>query len=246
LSQQISEPTRFTIPDELLGSTPRQVSISGNDASFIVWMVLLFVCGGGSVIGWWSYSGVQQTHHRAALRSSGQLVMGAVSDVLAGRGDSYVEYTFSADGATYAGKAQMPNTRLILHKGAPLSIRYLPSDPGINHPAEWEWSPTMGLAPILFFVAYLGITIWMLAYLRRERALARRGKPTEGVVTSCISKGRFYQVEYEFRTDEGERLTGASDFADSCDTGQTICILYMPRNPRRNHAYPLTDYKVSG
>jgi hypothetical protein len=50
-----------------------------------------------------------------------------------------VAYSFSAGTARAQGDCEVP-LRLWagLHNGADLPVRYLPSDPAVNHPAAWE------------------------------------------------------------------------------------------------------------
>jgi hypothetical protein len=247
MSPQVSDRTASAVPDELLGQTPRQVYISGSLPYFLTVIVLLFLVGGGTAIGWWGFNALQQKQHRAALRSNGRVTSGRVTNLTEAHGDSYVYYTFTVDGARYFGRAQIGGDfRGPLHKSDEIAIRFLPSDPAINHPDAWEWSMTEQLLPILFFVFFLGVTVWGLAYIRRERELARNGKPVQGIVTNCAPQKDWYQVAYEFRTEDGEHMSGASDSQDSYETGQKIWILYLSKRPHINHAYPLSDYEIPG
>jgi len=147
-----------------------------------------------------------------------------------------VEYSFAVNGVRYGGNARLPNC-LVRNKSDPIAIRFLPSDPSINHPDGWEWSPIEGFYGVPYYAIGLGATIWGLAYSLRERKLVRWGKPAERTVTNCISKDRWYEVEYEFRAEDGEYASGTSDCAESYEAGQNIWIVYLPKRPGRNYAY---------
>jgi hypothetical protein len=68
----------------------------------------------------------KQIQQRAILRQEGRDTVGSVT-------------------ATHAG-----------HEADPIAIRYLPSDPTVNHPADWEWSglETMDLIPEVFMLLF--------------------------------------------------------------------------------------------
>ena len=95
----------------------------------------------------------------------------------------------------------------------------------------------------IFLVTMAGIGV---AYLLRERKLARKGRAAAGLVTSCTPQKNSFQVEYEFHTEEGESLKGKCDSQDRYEVGATIWIIYLPRKPKRNRPYPLDDWIVVG
>lgn len=233
-------------PGELAGHVPRKVALGSTDATYIILIVLLFFGGGV----WVAVSLVQHTQHRTLLRKNSREVVGQVTDTFAGRGGkTYVEYRFTVDGETYSNITQEPNTRgpwYALRRSHPILIRFLPSNPSINHPADWEWSARMDLLDIIFTIFFVTLGGIGVAYLMRERKLAREGRAAAGMVTSCTPNGRLFQVEYEFHTEEGESLTGKYSGADSYEVGARIWVIYLPRKPKRNHPYPLNDWIVAG
>jgi hypothetical protein len=241
---ETSDASMTKIPDELAGPTPREVSLSGSLPAALTWIVLLFLGGGGIFLGLWGVDTFQQSLHRMALRSDGRVVDGVVTGLTHGRGPSFVSYAFVVDNVHYSGRVQVsgPDPR----KSDLIAVRYLPSGPAINHPAAWEWSPLMQIMAAPFSLFIIGFGVWTLAHIRRDRKLAREGKPAQGVVSRCSTEKGTYQVEYEFRTEDGEHVSGASDCQDSCETGQNIWVLYLPQKPSKNHAYPLSDYDIVG
>jgi hypothetical protein len=235
------------MPDELTGPLPRKVEMDSNDAYYLTWVVLLFVVGGAISCGWFLFSSVKQVHQRAALRSDGHEIVGVVTGLPTGRGTEYVKYSFTFKGKNFSGETRIPrHAGIILHERDHILIRFLPSDPTINHPDAWEWSALMDLFPIGFQIFFALLVVAALIFLRRERRLAREGKAVPGVVTSCIRDDRQFKVKYEFRTEEGMLMTGGSSCKDFYETGTCIWILYLPQSPRRNGSYPLRDYSVLG
>jgi hypothetical protein len=156
-----------------------------------------------------------------------------------------VYYTFVIGGTSFSGKAEIPNGQgIALHESDKISVRFLPSNPAINHPDAWEWSPLMSLVPIIFAIISIGFGGAALAILFRERRLVREGTAVPGIVTGCIRKDRGFQVEYAFRTEQGISIRGKSGSTDQFEAGANVWILYLSKNPRRNHLYPLPDYSV--
>jgi hypothetical protein len=154
---------------------------------------------------------------------------------------------FAVNGVNYAGKAQMPNYRLILRESNEITIRYLPSDPSLNHPAAWEWS---GLSPDLipeaFALFFVSGGIVALVVLLRDRRLVREGRPAEGVVIDCRPDKAEFRVMYEFRTDGGVLIKGSCNCKEEYEKGDNLWILYLPNRPRRNHSYPMEYFSVVG
>jgi len=236
------------MPDELTGPSPRKVEMDSNDAYFLVWVVLIFVVGGAMSCGWFILDSIREVHQRTALRSDGREVIGEVTGLPTGRGTEYVKYSFTFKGKNFWGEARIPgDAGIVLHKQDRILIRFLPSDPTINHPYAWEWSvPLMDavLIGVLLFVALFVVVA--LIYSRRERNLIREGKAVPGVVTNCIRNDGQFRVKYEFRTESGILMTGSSNSKDSSETGACIWILYLSNKPQRNCSYPVPGYDVLG
>ena len=244
---QASTHTASEMPQELAGPLPRRVETDSDDARYVLMLVLIFLVGGALIFGWYTFGSLNQVRQRAALRSEGREVVGEVTDLTTGRGTEYVKYSFTFGGKSFSGKARIPgHSGIVLHKQDRIIIRFLPSDPAVNHPYAWEWSALMDIVPIGFQAFFALIALAGLIYLLRERRLAREGIAALGVVTSCTLNDRRFQIKYEFRTKEGALMAGSSDCKDSRDPGASIWILYLPHRPQRNDCYPLSNFRIVG
>ena len=236
------------VPSELTGPLPRKVQMSEGDARFGLMLVWLFFVGGSIFLGSLFYDYVTQFQQRAALRGNSREVVGEVT------GFSYprlapmsIDYSFVVNGVIYSGEANKPATPrrgTSFDKHDQIRIKFLPSNPAVNHPSAWEWSPAIGwitTAGSVFFWTIGGVT---LAVLLRDRKLAREGKVAAAVVTSCTRKDRRFDVEYEFCIGDGPPIKGKSDCADEFGAGARVWILYLPQKPQRNNMYPLSFFEV--
>ena len=237
-----------TAPSELIGPVPRKVRLSDGDAPYLVLIVLLFFVGGGLWLGWKGYDDVQQFKHRALLRSSGRVVIGEVTGFSFGRYTPMsVVYRFAVNGDGYSGKAlepEKPGLGTSFDKGDKIPVRFLPSDPSINHPDAWEWSANIGRWFVGFQIFFWSLGAWALLFLLRDRRLARNGSVATAVVTECRPDDRRFRVEYRFRTADGVEMKGHSDSPDEYGVGATIWVLYLPQRPQRNNMYPLPLFDV--
>jgi len=246
-----SDRAALEVPSELAGPLPRKVAMSSDgDARQLLMLVLLFFVGGGIWLGWKVYDDVQQFQQRAILRTDGREVVGEVTGLSYPRGGpTKVKYRFTVHGVVYAGNAAEPGilgSGPLLHKSDQIIVRFLPDNPEINHPDDWEWSPYIGIVPIAFQVFFFAMGTFLLVILLRERKLAREGKAASATVTSCTRSDKSFSIEYEFRTEDGVPMRGKSDRAEEQKVGAQIWILYLPQRPRRSQIYPLSDFDVAG
>jgi hypothetical protein len=233
-------------PSELTGALPRKTRLnSSTDAKFGLTVVLVFFVGGLLTIGWRCYYDVIQFQQRAALRNDGRVVVGEVTGFTIARyAPMGVSYRFIVDGVTYSGEAKEPSGGTSLNKADKIPIRFLPSNPDINHPDAWEWSAAVWWlydTLEIFLTAMGGLAF---AALWRDRRLAREGKVAAGVVTSCIPNDRRFDVEYEFHTGDDLLMKGKNDCADEYGAGARVWVLYLPRKPGRNALYPMSLFDV--
>ena len=142
----------------------------------LVVVVVLCLGLGGLITGNFCLEIHKQIQQRAILRQEGHDAAGKVTATHAGHGPSTVSYRFQANGTSYLGKAEMPHYRLILHEADPIAVRYLPSDPTVNHPADWEWSglEIMDLIPEVFMLFFTSVGVIALVALFRNRRLGRQ------------------------------------------------------------------------
>lgn len=247
-AESSSYPT-LEIPPEVSGPIPRKVGLNfDGDGRFLLIIILCFFIPGLIFLGWNGYGDFNQFQHRAVLRNNAREVVGEVTGFSWGRYSPIsVHYRFAVDGATYSGKAlepKSPGPGTSYSKGDDILIRFLPSNPTVNHPGAWEWSPTDGWYFVLAEVFFTSLGGVVLAYLLRDRKLARKGKVAAAMVTACTRDDRWFRVEYEFRTEDGVLMKGHDDFKDEYGVGARIWMLYLPQRPQRNHRYPLSTFIV--
>jgi len=238
------------VPLELMGSPPRTVTFNlDGDGRYLLIIVLLFFVGGSIWLGWKSYDDVQQFKERALLRSNGHLLVGEVTGFSYHRhGPTRVNYSFAFNGVTYSGSAEEPNAGpgTSLHKSDTILVWFLPSNPAVNHPNTWEWSPAIGWDWIAFYIFFWAMGGAALVLLFRERTLTRKGNVASALVTSCVPKDGIFHIEYEFRTADGKPMKGHTDRKAGYETGARVWVLYLPRRPRRNDLYPMLVFDVAG
>ena len=236
---------RQTHPSELDGPLPRSVHLNSNNGWFSLILALLFLGAGGVVCGFRCFDAFRQMQAQATLRRDGREAIGRVNTTHRGRGPTFVSYTFTINGVSYLGDAQMPDYRLVLHQADQITIRYLPTDPNVNHPADWEQSGIMGLGLTMFALVPTVIGGIALGVMFGDWKLARLGTVAEGIVASCAPNRSQFRVEYEFDTESGIHTKGSCDCWDEYEAGDRIWILYLLNRPQRNHSYPLAFFAVS-
>lgn len=148
----------------------------GNGRNRVALAVVVALCLGlgGLITGNFCFEIHKQIQQRAILRQEGRDAAGIVTATHAGHGSPIVTYAFKANGLNYSGKAEILNYRLVLHKSDSIDIRYLPTDPTVNHPADWEWSgfEIMDLIPEVFMLFFTSVGVAALIALIRNRRLA--------------------------------------------------------------------------
>jgi len=223
---------------------PRMVTLNfEGDARYLLLVVLLFFIGGGIALAWMCDQDFQEFQNRAALRRVGRVVVGTVTHPTRG----FTNYRFSVAGNSYQGKAReslFPSE--FSHPSNSILVRFLPSNPAINHPDSWEWTVYVGLEIIILDTIFFAIGALSLFYLCQYRALARKGSVAAGVVTSCVLKDKLFHTEYEFRTTGGTTMQGHIDRKEEFEAGARVWVLYLPQRPRRNDVYPLPFFDIAG
>lgn len=237
------------IPSELAGSLPRKVRLNlGGDGRFALILVCCFFIPGLILLGWKGHDDIKQFQQRTILRDHARQVVGEVTGFSFARySPMSVNYRFTVNGVAYSGEAMEPRSPgpgTSFNRGDDILIRFLPSNPAINHPDAWEWSAVTGWYFIVGEVFLTSLGGLVLVLLLRDRRLARLGKAAAGIVIGCSRDDRWFRVEYEFRTEGGVLMKGHDDFKDEYGAGARIWILYLPQKPRRHHRYPLSTYTI--
>jgi len=183
---------------------------------------------------------------RSALRQDGAEVQTEITFLgRVGRGSDIVRYTFSANSENISANAKVPPESMRgLRESKLITVRYLPSNPAINHPAAWEWSLLSNWPAIFVLMAFMPFGLFPVRWHRQRKLLAWGGKPVAAVVTKCAADGSSFSLNYEFRTETGAAVGGSGHTKVRQELGSEIWILYLLRNSRRNHPYPVPDYIV--
>jgi hypothetical protein len=244
------------IPSELTGRVPRRTRLSQNTllGATIGTTMLLIGLALGFAMG---KNALQAMRNRDALRQAGSQVIGnnevigTVDQLTSGRNSHHVQYTFiTSDAAVYTGTAQVPDNMWSgLQVNGPLSIRYLPTDPTVNHPAAWEESDFSIWAAVFSPSIFVAGGLFSLLSLRGGRRLVAEGTPVIATVTACsgpVGRSVWFNVKYEFRTDDGIEINSGGRYGSGLENGTKLIVLYLPQNPQQNAPYASSYYRAVG
>jgi hypothetical protein len=250
------------IPSELTGVPPRRVRATGNGI-YATLMGSAFLAFALAAAIWAGANTVRQTENRAALRSDSSVIVGEITRTRKRKNSEIVYYTFNANSRSYTGEAELPwQLRNYVEQSKSITVRYLPTDPDVNHPAAWEWSFFWWLplsTDLVHLPRFSKESEWFLASLmfapfgfvllmglRSERRLLTEGMPVAGLVTGCTRGTRgSYRVKYEFRTEDGRVVQGKCG-GKRQDIGAGVCVLYLRQDPRKNQLYSTGSYCIDG
>jgi hypothetical protein len=198
---------------------------------------------------------VQQMQHKVALRLGGSEAVAEVTKLGVERPSArtVVRYSFNVQGETFTGNAIVPSQLYpSVAQSDTIPIRYLPTQPMVNHPSAWAWTALLDLES--FYSVLLLVAAGMLFQLpgrillmRVERRVVAEGTPVVASITECVPLYRAggFIVKYEFRTDSGTEMQGNGWYDSSQESGANICVLYLPQNPKQNQPYPSRNYCVA-
>jgi len=243
-----SNPVRWGPPEGLSYSGPRPVRLSRQG--------LVLVCLGGifglcaSIIGPMAFRAIHSKIERDRLLSKdGVVAAGTVTRVWKESGKTetpMVSYRFTASDREFIGQSQMRTGAWRgIQPGDPLVVRYLPSQPKVNQPAQGVPNPPpewLAWMPALMFV-WPPIVFWFM--IRAQWRLLADGVPVRAVVTR-INRSKKINAHYEFKIPAGTSVRGKSPVSRRSvpDVGAQVCVLYNPENPRKNSLYPLEMVKL--
>jgi hypothetical protein len=245
MDPEVTFPQNWTAPRELKSALPRQTRFSGRGMfNIILSVVFLFAA---LFLGLWlKNEASKDTAHTRQLHAQGQEASGEINKLWESKSARMVAYEFTANGARIHGESEVPDKMWAgVRRAGFLPVRYLPSDPTVNHPAAWdaerlpEWFPVV--IPLLWVLG----SGFLLFNLRRQGKVATDGVPAAGVVTKCRRVKGGWAARYQFRTPEGAIAKGRDRVYSKLEPGSSVCVLYLPDNPRRNHIYPLCLYTVN-
>jgi len=240
---------RWSPPRELQYSTPRAFRLSGGGIALTAVGVLLFL--GAIAAGvFLSLESMRQTRNYRRLAEEGRETEATVARLWRSaekNRTAHVEYWFTVAGRRYRNATRVPAAIWkTLQTGERLPVRFLPSNPEINHPSRWH-PRVLSLWVAGLAAAFLAILTAAIALaFRRQIDLLSEGRPAPGVVTQVRKmqdshSGHQTIVYYQFRLLSGAIRKGKRASAGKqVKTGDTLCILYDPHDPRRNSVYPLS------
>ena len=246
MEPNVSFPENWSPPPELARALPREVRRSGR-GTFLVVMALVFLIAAIPLVLVVRNAAAQESARAESLRKEGREATGEIVRLWnTGKSSTpMVTYAFTAGGRRFRGESSVPGRFWDgLQRAGFLPIQFLPADPNINHPLAWQEDLPPAWLPFALPAILMGCALALLASHRREAALAAVGLATAGVVTRCHRVKGGWSARYWFRTREGAIMKGSSLTKRAQEIGATVCILYLPENPRRNQIYPLRFYKV--
>jgi Protein of unknown function (DUF3592) len=235
-------------PEGLDRARPRRVALTGGGKGLLVLALALCIAGLPAAVLLGSIAR-RNAEERRLIQEQGVDTEGRIIRLDRHRGEDgyWVDYGFTANGRTYERNRKVSaRTWKSLKVGASLTVRYLPSNPGIHNPAGWN-NEGVGfwVSPLAGFSLVMGGWLCMLP-IRSQGRLLGGGRVTPGVVTRH-SKGKHgYTISYEFSLMNGARRTGETGARkDPPALGSTLPVLYDPEEPRKNTVYPLSLVRLA-
>lgn len=241
-------------PPELLRGSPREVQLTGNGIT--LWLVVLVLGLGGPAAGVALVAKAEQNAARTLrLAREGSDTEARVTRLSRNRGDNNCRATFlfETGGREYSRTARVPcRVWGKLFQGATLPVRYVASDPRINHLPGFERARTLPNWAGPAIGASLGLAALLLVrVLRYRRRLLETGRPALAIVTRHSTRrsqyGESNKAHYEFATLSGARAQGRYSVGSRKQLpsiGNTLTVIYDRDDPSHNMRYPISLYKL--
>jgi hypothetical protein len=238
----------WTPPDGLGYSSLRPVRLTGGGIVLLVVAGLMLLGAVAAAIGLGRTARRQAQDHRL-LQEQGVNTEARITRVWRSSGkDSQhlVSYRFTVQEREYAARKGVP-ARIwqTLKAGSSLPVRFLPSDPKVNHPSEWSDTPMPSWLPYLLSGALVATAFGCTIPLRIQMRLLTEGRPAPGIVTGHRRTKDGTILRYEFQLLNGATAKGRGQSRRPPGIGSPVCVLYDPENPRRNAPYPFKLVKLT-
>jgi hypothetical protein len=235
----------WTPPRELTRALPREMRISGRGK------ILAILDWGTLVAAIACFVAVRNHDERQAarieaLRLRGRETDGKITQLWhEGKASTpMVANAFTVNGVRIEGDAQAPRAWWLRMRIADaLPVRFVASNPKINHPAAWEESADP-MAP--GFISGAVRALRCVHSLESEKAAAGGGR---GCACGWSDHGLFrakngWVAHYQFHTKNGTVAKRRGQVFSKWEAGATVCVLYLSENPRGNQLYPACMYQV--
>jgi hypothetical protein len=238
----------WTPPDGLGYSSLRPVRLTGSGIALLVMAGAMLLGAVAAGIGLGTTAKRQAKDHRL-LQEQGVNTDARITRLWRS-GDKnqqhLVSYRFTVQEREYVARKGVP-ARIWqkLTVGSSLPVRYLPSDPKVNHPTEWDDTPMPNWVPYLVSGELAVIAVVLAILLRKQVRLLTEGRPAPGIVTGHRRTKNGTVIRYEFQLMNGATAKGRGQSRRPPAIGSPVCVLYDPENPRRNAPYPLCLVKLT-
>jgi hypothetical protein len=239
----------WTPPDGLGYSSLRPVQLTAGGIALLVVAGLMLLGAVAAAIGLGTMAR-RQVKDQRLLQEQGVNTDARITRVWRSTGEDkqhWVSYRFTAEERAYDMRKKVP-TRIwqTLKAGSSLLVRFLPSNPKVNHPTGWNDTPMPLWVPYLVSLAQAVIAWGCTIPLRIQMRLLTEGRPAQGTVTAHRRTKDGTILRYEFVLLNGATAKGrGGQSRHPAAIGSPICVLYDPENPRRNAPYPLSLVKLT-
>ena len=232
----------WTPPDGLGYSGLRPIQLTGSGIALLVVAAMMLLGAVAAGIGLGTTARRQAQDHRL-LQEQGVNTDAEITRLWRSTGKDQqhlVSYRFTVQERVYvARKGVPPRIWQTLKAGSSLPVRFLPSNPKVNHPTGWNDTPMAPWISYLVFGALAAIACLCAIQLRNQMQLLTEGRPAPGIVTGQRRTKDGIVIRYEFVLLDGTTAKGRGQSRRPPAIGSRICVLYDPENPRRNAPYPL-------
>jgi hypothetical protein len=238
----------WTPPDGLGYSSLRPVRLTGSGIVLLVMAGAMLLGAVAAGIGLGTTAKRQAKDHRL-LQEQGVNTDARITRLWRS-GDKnqqhLVSYRFTVQEREYVARKGVPSRIWqTLRAGSTLPVRFLPSNPKVNHPTEWDDTPMPNWVPYLVSGELAVIAVVLAILLRKQVRLLTEGRPAPGIVTGHRRTKNGTVIRYEFQLMNGATAKGRGQSRRPPAIGSPVCVLYDPENPRRNAPYPLCLVKLT-
>lgn len=161
-----------------------------------------------------------------------------------------VSYTFPFNEKMYSGKAHIPKSRqkeMFSYGDSPFPILFLPNDPLVNHPKNWNEPDSH---PWHVYGVLVGIPLLLCLARGRDVLLDFQLASTGIAVVGTVIGYRYTKIgnvllKYEFSDSDDLPDEGSGYYPAAPKNGAEVVVLYLPQRSGCNRPYPLFYFHVA-